>query len=1228
MKMAKTIAKRLTLASAAVMAAVVIVSCRKAEIAEKPAGQKIQPDAGVVFTFGPQLSSRSTSEVIKFAVSENTDVTVMVRDAAGYIVRHLASGVLGENPPPPFAAGSLKQEILWDRRDDAGVQLPSGQYHISVNLGLSASYAGSIGSDPRAIGRIHGLAVGPGGSLYVMSGVGRDSGDGRFQVFSGAGKYLRTILPRSASLPLERVKSLGEMVLAGGERFPTCLSPQYAARIFQVPLVTRSGDLVFVNGLRRGSHPEGKRFQSVAHLKQWPRRLLRLAADGGAPGEGYLGPLLGQGFEKKPVFLASPDGGKTIYFSGAGHAVFRVKWGQNEKPEVFVGRNDKSGAGKKSLKDPAGIAFDARGNLYVADRGNHRIVCFDSSGNFTGEISVEWPQAIAVDSDKGEIYAACGYRNFRLLKYESIKSVQPCAELNLGRGWPILVLGSENGQQFVYVANADMRKKGSARRQEMLVRFAVQNGKFIEDGRISNQKLPLQPLLHGVDRQRERVFGVTGMFAKAVRWDGQSGEMISLPELLHPKANGIRGLTASTDGMVVYHAKDEHGRFDAALKPLPFAGSGTYIARLVKEDCPRSLYDRGSCVSPANGRVYHVHERGGYQKPMLVSAMDRDGIPEKNPAITFESRSAAAVRVDRQGNIYVLDHLKPIGKAVPDVFKGVVPLNRHNPFVYNYGSVLKFGPDGGKVKELSRGKPVKRQLQKGQIQFTTAEGRGDFVSTGAAWAWFGVSMIQPALNRNNYCMCWHPRFDVDDFSRVFLPDQLRCRIVVLDTNGNQITSIGRYGNVDDKGPDVPLADPRTVMVSDRTIYIGDMSNNRIARANITYRSSKSLAVEIKVVLEKLPAALISVRAEVLKVSLELARSINWRAVAAGLKDDAQKVEVLRATVCRVAGHIGDVDALEHFMKSKNTKVRLAAVWSLYGEAENNKVRSLLQGALADDQEKVRLAAADSLLASGDPVGMAEVFKGARSEDPDVYKLAETVMLKKLIVWDVSNPKAGLVEPGKCYASRFELDKNAVKALGKLLVDITRKDTKPGGKHATHWHMRAKSIYLLALSGRPEAVKPLLSALRLEKKQTWGRNRNRLIAAMGILRVRESVPDLLAYLQRGKANAYMLERGDKAELMAATALERIADPKSVASVIKLLSSSKKQVRELSRRLLSKMFEGKLPEDRLLIPDQAKLIPVRIDDCPSAEKLAASWAEFWQENARKYQWDADAGRIKLK
>jgi hypothetical protein len=54
-----------------------------------------------------------------------------------------------------------------------------------------------------------------------------------------------------------------------------------------------------------------------------------------------------------------------------------VKYDKNGRFITQVG-SEKSGTGQKELNLPHGIAVDAKGNVYVADRSNHRLQVFDN----------------------------------------------------------------------------------------------------------------------------------------------------------------------------------------------------------------------------------------------------------------------------------------------------------------------------------------------------------------------------------------------------------------------------------------------------------------------------------------------------------------------------------------------------------------------------------------------------------------------------------------------------------------------------------------------------------------------------------------------------------------------------------------------------------------------------------------------------------------------------------
>jgi HEAT repeat protein/sugar lactone lactonase YvrE len=1221
------------------------------------AGRRKSGARGATFSTKPSFRVKGEGVLVEFAVTRPIDVAVVIRDREGRVVRHLAAGVLGKSAPEPLARDSLKQSLYWNGTDDGGRPVPGGEYRAEVALGLQPRLDRYFGGDQYDVGRVHGLAVGPRGELYVMSGVGRDSRGGRFRIFTAKGKYVRTILPRPADLPLERLTPLGEVVLDDGEHFPLTLFPKYGSRIYQVPAVAPNGDLIFVNGSTKG-HKEGKRFHSEERAKNYPRQLLRVAADGGASAKGSEGPVLGKQFNRKLIFLALGGDGETVYVSGARHAVFKVKWGAGEKPAAVIGTPGKAGSGAKGLKDPCGIALDPLGRLYVADRGNHRIACFDAAGKLVGEIKLEWPRQLAVHPRTGAIYATAGFKRHRLLKFDGIGAKAPSVEMPLKSSWPILALDSRGAKPVLYVANIEL--KGHGRGAEKAVVRLLDNGRaLVESGRVTRGTEPFQPLLLGVDREREIIYGKAGIFTDYLRWDGGSGRGDTVKMPLHPKANGISEMTAGAGGTVTFHVSGEFGRIDRHLLPDHFDKSGTFITRLWKDDCPRSNYDRGSCIGP-DGTIYHIHERGGYGKPMRVRALYPDGTVKRDSLIVFDSRSPAGIRVDRAGNVYVLDHLKPVGRPLPDAFAGVVKVERHNPFVYNYGSVLKFSPEGGRIRELSRTAPQKRELAEGQLQFTTAEGRGDFVSEGALWSWYGISMIQPALDRSKYspynCQCWAPRFDLDEFARVFVPDQLRCRIVVLDSGGNLVTTFGRYGNADDTGPGIPLADPRTVMVSRRAAYVGDMTNNRIVRVRLDYRARASCKVRIgrrtlsDIVDELADAGKIGerrravrlmnaeirvreLREEALRVSPALAGGVDWRRLesevlkksvrALANADDARSA--LAVAAAREVKNWPEPEAralLTGYMKSPNPKLRVSVVWGLAGGKLGELGREILREALKDEDQLVRVSAAYVLLDRDDPTGLDQIFGGALVKNQDVHKLAETAIVKKVLVWKDSSPMARKLDTSKALVPAYQMDAEAVKALGGLLAKSGEKDKRG---RTRHWYLRRASLFLLGLSGSKEAIPPLLKALRLPERQ---RNLNRTIGGLGLLRSREAVPDILKYLARGHCREWgtLAYNGDKAHAYAARALAQIGDPESVKPIIELLDSPKKEVRPLARRALSDMFVAGVPIDRCAIPRKGKLVQVRVDELPEAGELKAAWQAFWKVNADKYEWNPKASQLR--
>jgi DNA-binding beta-propeller fold protein YncE len=91
----------------------------------------------------------------------------------------------------------------------------------------------------------------------------------------------------------------------------------------------------------------------------------------------------------------------------------------------FVTEWGSYGRGDGQFRQPSGVASDASGNIYVADRNNHRIQKFDSEGNFVtmwgsygrGDGQFYYPEGLATDSSRN-VYVVDTYNN-RIQKFDS-----------------------------------------------------------------------------------------------------------------------------------------------------------------------------------------------------------------------------------------------------------------------------------------------------------------------------------------------------------------------------------------------------------------------------------------------------------------------------------------------------------------------------------------------------------------------------------------------------------------------------------------------------------------------------------------------------------------------------------------------------------------------------------------------------------------------------------------
>lgn len=333
--------------------------------------------------------------------------------------------------------------------------------------------------------------------------------------------------------------------------------------------------------------------------------------------------------------------------------------------------------------------------------------------------------------------------------------------------------------------------------------------------------------------------------------------------------NGITGLkqklwTGSTEGFPFGEPDmDWFGRFflhDRGYEPCSpdlyrFSLDGTpldYSWGTNKIDMPTYSNDgirqQGFC-NDQNGNIYQAHYPFAAEgEPLIVTKWDSVGILLKDSLIAANT-TVQGVRVDLKGNIFIGVKLKPLTDTVP---KEIRPLlsgawNERAPFSQAavadevYGSIVKFGPQGGSIVYDPAGPYYKLSLLFGNPY----NGPNRLSVNGAKWVHFGSSFIMtkiPDANDMTVCGCYNPRFDVDRFGRVIYPDPFNNDFHALDNNGNAIFRVHNR----DLFPEVSVGSIVNIQATDRALYLGDHINNQIIV--MTWRADAEQMLDIPTVM--------------------------------------------------------------------------------------------------------------------------------------------------------------------------------------------------------------------------------------------------------------------------------------------------------------------------------------------------------------------------------------------
>lgn len=814
-------------------------------------------ESPVKFTTPPSAKAEGDQVRIEFAVDRPTDVAVYVLNAKDEAVRHLAAGVLGDNAPAPLKAGSLAQSLIWDGKDDKGEPAQGGPFKVRVAAGLAPKHAGFPMEQPDQPyvmnGVLHGIAIGAKGNVYTIThrSLIRQRGYYGIQRYTRDGEYAGTVMPFSSQIDPNYAKGISPFADATGRPMMVYNSSQFAildympaVPVVQTPVVRANGNLLMVS----------------VDAFSWERGaqigLTELRPDGGTPQTPYVRLMLkgpSRFWKGGTPALAFSDDEKQVYLTGLAqyvknndtppfHAVFRVALDGDGKLEPLFGDPIKAGDDDAHLNGPTCLARDGKGRLYVADRGNNRIVVLnEKDGSRVGSFPVDSPHWIGAHRATGAVYV-----------YRHSPAAKPADELVAFSPWPDskpahrLTLPSNYYKGGCYVAGLDA--EASTPR--------VWLGQFFNTEAMKTPTPQLLGFYDDLDDGFSKLTPVLGKPGGTVWWSitsdpthryilfNDSGARILddlTGKITRPaKAGGT--CTLGPDGLI--YAMSSGGNIQRytmkgaavpfqAIKPGAWVvehdekGRPVIVGPLEKgkqlmggvsyETCRWSVTDQALPTYPSGtsgnerdfcldlqGNIYVKNRGADYHGPMKVDVYDKDGAYLRT--VMWECGDGDyGPRLDAAGNLYFVMGAVDKDGFLPDPFKSV------NWYVRHYASIVKFSPKGGMFmfgdaaayeKNFGFALP---QLGLNKETVTMVKGQKLLpgrVLEGALWRRPGFSVYADLRlgGGSGFCHCNGQSFDTDLFGRTFYPDMLRFQIVVLDTNGNEIIRLGGYGNRDQRGP--------------------------------------------------------------------------------------------------------------------------------------------------------------------------------------------------------------------------------------------------------------------------------------------------------------------------------------------------------------------------------------------------------------------------------------------
>ncbi|MHC4915106.1 MAG: hypothetical protein ACYTGB_06405 [Planctomycetota bacterium] len=846
----------------------------------------------VALTSGPNAQKTGGKTTIGFTVGGRTDVEVAILDAKGKVVRHLAAGVLGgKNPPPAPLKPGLSQKLEWDGTDDYG--LAPGTRHpapfrVRVRAGMGVKLERIAGGDPYAFysqqsgqgdhfqWKMAGVEAKSDGKVYVMGNT-TFYGSQVIRQYDAAGEYIKTVFPPPASKKIEEVNGWGAYPRGDGTFTmknnadgwkgtglgTTGINHGRYGKIVASFVASPDADSLTITVKNRYFTPS-----TDGTLKSFnPKPLFGGTA---VPKNGLRGACFtALSPDKKHLYVSGPHSFQRQRSYGRIQAVDTTGFfrdGQvwkidltTRKTSVFFALDAKSVPGDMNARRTGpiadqnyinpfsalgGVAVDREGRVFVSDRLNERVLVLDNAGKQLAQLPVKYPEAIGVSPKAKAVYVTTRYGDYsgrgklELLKFNDwSKDKAPAVKLPL---WDkvgkfpdhsTMAVAEHKGQVMVWVVYTTLPAR--------VYQDTGAGLKLVKDFYQAGPQRALDLQHMQVDRKTGHVYidDAAGWCWRLTDWKNPKFRLCV--EAGTKKRIGGTSIAIDHRGRYLY-AQPFHNqtvrryRLDGDLiKAAPVGGTGNEVTHGImfgwgfngQRPKGMAVAPDGALVTLGNVLVPGKQKKinyGGfiwYWKPSETKAPWR--------SIDFGRQSAAGIRFDPQGNMYVsaVDH-NP--KGLP---KSYAREKRY------YARIQKFAPTGS--------------LKNGSL----------YPKAPSVPAKVYDARMSPIGGGYKT-----PRFGVDEYGRVYLPNGIESRVGVIDNEGNPILAFGRYGNRDDGVPmrhagsgmrndgaqpsrtpnsasAIHVAWPMSVDADDEHIYVTDIVNTRLLRLKKTFGAEKSCAVK-------------------------------------------------------------------------------------------------------------------------------------------------------------------------------------------------------------------------------------------------------------------------------------------------------------------------------------------------------------------------------------------------